>query len=284
MHINQFTKYSEAGLIAELWTQNGKGRVLTRATLSVSAKEVMACVPGSNGRGPAHGALEYAAQVALPNPLPRFLTLFSIVSSIQKPTPSLTRGRSQPDISRPYVDTEWLHLFEMLLREGEGPGGLRLLQPATVRFFTTRFRVGMYDVVQGMQCDWTLGLFVGTSITGPHASSETFGHGGSQSSLGFCDPARKLTAVIACNTRPGPKLHYERMLGIATAIYEDMKLDVHNGGRRENNDQGDGKSAAVSNSATNSCQDRHSHRPHRPEYTQPRSQGAEVGGALSVWS
>jgi CubicO group peptidase (beta-lactamase class C family) len=58
--------------------------------------------------------------------------------------------------------------------------------------------------------------------TGDHASPNTFGHGGSQSSVGFCDPERKVTALIFCNTRPGPKHHYERLAAISTALFEDL--------------------------------------------------------------
>lgn len=162
----------------------------------------------------------------------------------------------------------------MLLREGEGAEGVQLLQPATVRFFTKRFRVGMYDVVQGMQCDWTLGLFVGTTITGPHASSETFGHGGSQSSMGFCDPVQRLAAVIVCNTRPGPKLHYERMVRIATAIYEDMGLDGNHGEHGDTvRDCCDGQGSG-NDEGSLGRRERNSQRPQRPEYTQPRTQAA----------
>ena len=60
--------------------------------------------------------------------------------------------------------------------------------------------------------------------TGAYASQDTFGHGGSQSSVGFCDPLHRLTICIFCNTRPGPKHHYERMCAISTAIYEDLGL------------------------------------------------------------
>ena len=123
---------------------------------------------------------------------------------------------------------EWLKLFEMLNRGGVGANGTRVLREETVTAFTTRHRIGMYDSVQGVLCDWSLGLFVrtggGAQITGKHASQETFGHGGSQSSVGFCDPEHGLTMIIYCNTRPGPKHHYERMSAISTAVYEDLGL------------------------------------------------------------
>ena len=97
-----------------------------------------------------------------------------------------------------------------------------------MKMLTKRRRVGMFDVVQGLLCDWTLGLFIRTGdsaqITGAHSSADTFGHGGSQSSVGFCDPLNRLAVTIVCNTRPGPKHHYERMCTISTAIYEDLGL------------------------------------------------------------
>ena len=123
---------------------------------------------------------------------------------------------------------EFLRVFEMLTNGGVGPNGARILQPETVSVFTRRHRVGMFDAVQGILVDWTLGLFVrtgnGSQITGEHASKDTFGHGGSQSSVGFCDPVHGLTVVIFCNTRPGPKHHYARMCAISTAIYKDLGL------------------------------------------------------------
>jgi len=173
MSHEQFIKYSDAGLIAELWTRNAQGATVGTASTFTSEAEVTGCVPGANGRGPA---------------------------------------------------CQWLRLFEMLLREGVGRDGVRLLNASTVKKLTRRFRVGMYDIVQGIQCDWTLGLFVGSSVVGPHASPDSYGHGGSQSSLGWCDPLHKLSAVIVCNTRPGPKIHHERAVRIATAIYEDLGL------------------------------------------------------------
>ena len=70
----------------------------------------------------------------------------------------------------------------------------------------------------------TLGLFIGSAVTGQHASPESYGHGGSQSSMGFCDPRKRIAACVACNCRPGPKRHYERMARIASAMYEDFGL------------------------------------------------------------
>ena len=108
--------------------------------------------------------------------------------------------------------------------QGMGPDGTHLLQPATVRGLSMRYRVGMYDEVQGVTCDWSLGLSVGSTLSGAHASPDTFGHGGSQSSMGICDPQHRLAMVIVTNARPGPKPHYERMHRIATILYEELGL------------------------------------------------------------
>ena len=125
--------------------------------------------------------------------------------------------------------TQLLRIFECLMLGGIGRDGTRILQQQTVDMITKRRRIGMYDVVQGVLCDWSLGLFVktvdsGPQITGHHSSRETYGHGGSQSSVGFVDPKHKLAVMIVCNTRPGPKHHFERMCEISSAIYADLGL------------------------------------------------------------
>ncbi len=169
-----YEAYSSAGRIAELRTLAKGGHVVGTRSHGTSPNEVMACVPGANGRGPAE---------------------------------------------------QWLRLFQMLTEEGlASDGTTRLLQPSTVRGLSARYRVGMHDEVQGIRCDWSLGLSVGSALSGTHASANTFGHGGSQSSMGFCDPLHGLSAVIVCNARPGPKLHHERMHRLATILYEDLGL------------------------------------------------------------
>eukprot|EP00966_Prymnesium_polylepis_P039373 913627-Prymnesium_polylepis.1 len=50
--------------------------------------------------------------------------------------PSRRRRRAAASLA------EWLHLFEMLTREGLAPNGTRMLQPETVRTFTAPRRVG----------------------------------------------------------------------------------------------------------------------------------------------
>ena len=108
----------------------------------------------------------------------------------------------------------------------EGVGAARaLLSEQTARLLCSRRRCGMYDTMQGFTCDWGLGLFVGAfELTGDHSSPGCFGHAGSQSSLGFCDPARSLAVAVCFNKRPGTRQNSEQMNRVMTALYEDLQL------------------------------------------------------------
>jgi CubicO group peptidase (beta-lactamase class C family) len=108
----------------------------------------------------------------------------------------------------------------------------RLLSPATNAEFTQRARVGTFDQTLRHKVDFGLGVIVNSNRYGvdtvPYgygeASSEsTFGHGGSQSSLGFCDPERGLVVAYVANTRVGEGRHQRRNREIVNAIYSDMR-------------------------------------------------------------
>ena len=84
----------------------------------------------------------------------------------------------------------------------------------------------MFDTMQGIECDWGLGLFVGAfELTGKHSSRDCFGHGGSQSSVGFADPKCGLVVAVCFNKRPGTKQNAIRMNRVLTALYEDLGLN-----------------------------------------------------------
>ena len=51
---------------------------------------------------------------------------------------------------------------------------------------------------------------------------DVYGHGGSQSSIGFVDASNKLAACIFCNARPGPQKHNLRMEQLCMALYQDI--------------------------------------------------------------
>jgi CubicO group peptidase (beta-lactamase class C family) len=90
----------------------------------------------------------------------------------------------------------------------------------------------MYDHTFRQKIDWGLGVILNSSHYGPgipyqfgaYASAETFGHGGSQSSTGFCDPARGLVVGMVFNGCPGEAAHDRRLRGALRALYEDLGL------------------------------------------------------------
>ncbi len=124
------------------------------------------------------------------------------------------------------------HFYEMLLGEGSWHGH-RILDPRSISQITRRQRHGMFDETFKFPLDWGLGLIIndpqgsGQHMPygfGRHASPETFGHGGLQSSSGFADPRHRLAAAIIFNGQPGETSHQERIRAVTTAIYEDLGL------------------------------------------------------------
>jgi len=112
--------------------------------------------------------------------------------------------------------------YEMLLR-----GGDAILSPTMVNTLTERSRAGMFDHTFRANIDWALGFIVNSGDNvpyhfGPYASRETFGHGGSQSSVGMCDPARKLVIAAVFNGAPGEAKHQQRLHDFLKALYEDL--------------------------------------------------------------
>ena len=122
--------------------------------------------------------------------------------------------------------------YEMLLGHGSR-GAVPLLKPQTVSQMTARVREGMFDETFRHTMDWGLGLIINSNRYGVetvpygygrHASDDTFGHGGSQSSSAFADPERGLVVAIALNGMPGERKHNGRIRDINSAIYEDLGL------------------------------------------------------------
>jgi CubicO group peptidase (beta-lactamase class C family) len=134
--------------------------------------------------------------------------------------------------------------YEMLLGEGKGEGegegeppgtlnGVRILSPQTVDAMTARQRVGMFDHTFKHVIDWGLGFNVNSKQYGvdtvpygygPHASWRTFGHGGSQSSVGFADPSHGLAVAIIFNGTPGDAAHNQRIRSVLGTLYEELEL------------------------------------------------------------
>jgi CubicO group peptidase (beta-lactamase class C family) len=148
----------------------------------------------------------------------------------------LAASRSRPSASCRGPLRELARFYEMLRRGGE-LNGTRLLREDTVRLITSRQRVGMPDATFRQTIDWGLGLILNSSRYGPAipyqfgpaASPDTFGHGGSQSSTGFCDPDRNLVVALLFNGCPGEPAHDRRLRSVLKALYSDLFPEVNRG-------------------------------------------------------
>lgn len=123
---------------------------------------------------------------------------------------------------------ELARFYEALLE-----GGRSVVKPQTIERFTSRQRVGLFDHTFQHYMDWGFGFMLNSNRYGAstvpysfglHASPETFGHGGSQSSHAFADPEHNLVVALVCNGMPGEPRHNKRARELHTAIYEDLGL------------------------------------------------------------
>ena len=123
--------------------------------------------------------------------------------------------------------------YEMLLlRDGESSTG-RVLSPQSVAALTARHRVGEFDQTLGHVIDFGLGVIVDSNRYGldtvPYGygrdcSPRTFGHGGAQSSQGWCDPEAGLVVAYYFNGRAGEGQHQRRAKAFNDAIWSDIGL------------------------------------------------------------
>ena len=121
--------------------------------------------------------------------------------------------------------------YEMMLHRGRSAGGAQVLSPQAVEAMTARHRVGMYDKTFRHVIDWGLGFVMQSNQYGvdtvpygygPHASPRTFGHSGSRSSIGYCDPEHGLVVACLFNGAPDEPTHDARMRAVNAAIYQDL--------------------------------------------------------------
>jgi len=130
-----------------------------------------------------------------------------------------------------------IRLYEALLHGGMHPDhpDTPVIRPETADLFTARHRSDTADAPDRTfrhPMDWGLGFILGHTpydparpySYGPHASPAAFGHGGSQSSVTFADPAHGLAAAVVCNGMPGEPAHHDRMQAVLAALYEDLRL------------------------------------------------------------
>jgi CubicO group peptidase (beta-lactamase class C family) len=124
--------------------------------------------------------------------------------------------------------------YEMLLNSGQTAAGTSVVSRQTLGELVRRQRVGQMDLTFKHIVDWGLGFIVNSARYGestvpygfgPHASPQTFGHGGSQSSTAFADLRHGLVVAIVFNGMPGEAPHQERLRAVCRAIYQDLHLD-----------------------------------------------------------
>lgn len=123
-------------------------------------------------------------------------------------------------------------VYQHLLQAWQGAEGA-LLQWRTVRELVQRQRVGLFDRTLQHVVDFGLGFLINSNRYGPetvpygygrHAGEATFGHGGAQSSQGYCDPERELVVAYYFNGRAGEGLHSRRVREFNTLLYEELGL------------------------------------------------------------
>ncbi len=127
---------------------------------------------------------------------------------------------------------ELARFYEMLRCHGT-VDGVKTLQPQTVEALTARHRVGMMDHTFHHVMDWGLGVMIDSKwyekdslpyAFGQHTSHRTFGHGGNQSSVAFCDPETGVVVAWVFNGMPGEEAHHHRRREISAAIEHDLGL------------------------------------------------------------
>jgi CubicO group peptidase (beta-lactamase class C family) len=122
--------------------------------------------------------------------------------------------------------------YEYLLAGGERDSP-RILKTSTVELMRCRHREGMFDETFRATIDWGLGFLLDSKRYGVeqlpygygrYASDSTFGHGGSQSSVAFADPAHRLVVAVVFVGMPGEAHHQERMRRTLEGVYVDLGL------------------------------------------------------------
>ncbi len=123
--------------------------------------------------------------------------------------------------------------YEMLQRGGQSQSGLQLVSTATIQQTTARHRAGKFDETFQHTVDFGLGVLCNSNRYGVetvpygfgrYCSESTYGHGGSQCSMGFCDPERQLVVAWSANGFCGEAQHQRRNRMINNAIYQDLGL------------------------------------------------------------
>jgi len=163
----------------------------------------------------------------------------SVMMSLERSEPEVHRYATDIGITacvpggNGYGPMHDLGRFYQMLLEGGELDDVRVLDSESIRLLTTAQRVGMLDETFRHVMDWSLGLIVDSNRYGaetvpygfgPHCSTDTFGHGGAQSSVGFADRGNRLVVALAFNGMPSERKHDARLRAVLTALYEDLGL------------------------------------------------------------
>src|SRR5262249_9774450 len=111
-------------------------------------------------------------------------------------------------------------------------GNESLLYRETLSEMVRRHRIGQFDQTLAHVVDFGFGFIINSQQYGDgvpygygrYASPTTFGHGGSQSSQGFCDPENELVVAWLFNGRPGEGQHQRRARAFNEALYRDLGI------------------------------------------------------------
>lgn len=122
--------------------------------------------------------------------------------------------------------------YENLLNVWHGSGNQQWLSQPILQHMTARQREGLRDESFKQVVDWGYGFLINSAKYGlvapygygAHASADTFGHGGMQSTSAYCDPENNLVVAVTWNGLPGEAKHNKRAHEFNTALYEELDL------------------------------------------------------------
>lgn len=166
---------------------------------------------------------------------PRISVMTQRVRGEQEPLPwhdSVHCQAASPGVNTRGPIRELGRFYEALLSGLDGEEN-PVLSPDSITLLTGRQREGEFDRTLQHPVDFGLGVIVDSNRYGPETvpygygrfcSKDTFGHGGSQSSIGFADPRHGLVVAWAATSRAGEGQHQKRNREINSAIYEDLGL------------------------------------------------------------
>lgn len=154
-----------------------------------------------------------------------------VVPSDFDQAPWLTAASPGGNLRGPVSDLG--RFYEMMLAKGIAHDGQRFFTEQTVAAMTATHRRSKFDTTLQHIVDMGLGFHIDSNLHGSdtvpygfseHCSEESFGHGGSQCAIGFCDPPRKLVVAWAANGFCGEGQHQRRNRDINQAVYQDLGM------------------------------------------------------------